>query len=469
MDKIIKTVLGKSDEKYYRYVELLLDVEKRMLISPQEEKLLEFLRESFENSGTLPTEEFVVSKFPEYKVPLSSAHEISLHDLRVEYYNLITQRTNQNASRELMKIAQEVSQAGLTYDHMDRVRQYLRLTDEEEIVDVTDSPESFRDYYQKKKEQPQGMRTYIRQIDDNIGGLGYGMLMVLMGYVAQYKSTLALNIVYNNAKKLKYNICMISLEMPKEDILFNFLCRHSYEPEFSEHAFIPAKKIRQCELSEEEEAYVFGQVLDDFYDPSKGMIKILDETDFKTLSFGEIRAKLEEVDDEMFEKTGYGLDAVVVDHIGLLKFNGTGRHDIDGNDYVSFFRKLGISFRKSEDGTMRKLMTILLAQVNREGYKRAEKNKGRYDLRAIAEFNELERAGQVIVSIFTDEDMKLAKEAVACLLKNRYGATIADTISVYADPESQVVGEEMEGFSTVMNMDELDSAFSGDFDITSLI
>ena len=177
-----------------------------------------------------------------------------------------------------------------------------------------------------------------------------------------------------------------------------------------------------------------GKVLDDFYSEG-GQIKILDETDFKTFSMSEIREKLEAVEDEMMEKTGYGLDAVVWDHANLFKFNSSGkRRQNEGseiNEYVSFIRKLSMTFRKDKDtGLMKKLSMVILAQVNRDGWKRSVKNKGRYDLRALAEANELERAAQLIFTIFTDDNMKMAKEATVQLLKNRNGVT-AMTLYLY--------------------------------------
>ena len=110
---------------------------------------------------------------------------------------------------------------------------------------------------------------------------------------------------------------------------------------------------------------------------------------------------------------------------------------------------------------MRKLAVIILAQTNREGWKRAVKNKGRYDLRALAEANELERASQLILMVYTDDNMKMAKEASVQLLKNRSGVTAPDPISIFVDPEAYVAGEEMEGFNDMINMNELEDVFGG--------
>ena len=98
MENIIKTIAGHLEDEYVRYLDLLLDVEKRMLIFPQELALLEFMNESFLNSGTIPSESYLVGKFPEFKVPLERAKVLDLKDLKVEYSNLMTNRTNLNVS-----------------------------------------------------------------------------------------------------------------------------------------------------------------------------------------------------------------------------------------------------------------------------------------------------------------------------------------------------------------------------------
>lgn len=290
--------------------------------------------------------------------------------------------------------------------------------------------------------------------------------------VVTHNTTFATNIAYHNTMENKYNICYVSLEVPKEDMMFNLLSRHSLSTDFDKFDYISSKKMRDCNMSPDEEDYLFNTILPDFYDLSKhGMIKILDETDFNTLSFSEIREKLYQVDDEMKQKTGYGLDAVVIDHVNLLKFNGskTGKRfsseTAEGNAYISFFRKLGISFRKDDKGNMRKLMILTLAQLNRQGYNKACKNKGKYNLTSLAEFNELERGSQVVITIFTNPEMKEAKEATVQLLKNRNGITIEDPISVYADGETYCFGDEDEGFNASISSGDMDELFdSNDLD-----
>ena len=83
MESIIKSLFTKTDTDYSQYLGLLLDPEKKVLISPQEEQALLFLRESFEIQGQLPTEEYFLSKFDHYSVPMKNVQPLNVTDLKV--------------------------------------------------------------------------------------------------------------------------------------------------------------------------------------------------------------------------------------------------------------------------------------------------------------------------------------------------------------------------------------------------
>ena len=100
------------------------------------------------------------------------------------------------------------------------------------------------------------------------------------------------------------------------------------------------------------------------------------------------------------------------------------------------------------------------AQTNREGWKRAVKRGGVYDLTALAEVNEGERASSVVMSIYVDENMKAAKEAKVQLHKVRFGPGIADPVSVFVDGDAYIFGEEVAGFGAMPSSDDFDALFS---------
>jgi len=260
---------------------------------------------------------------------------------------------------------------------------------------------------------------------------------------------------------------IISLELPKEHIMYNVLSRHSFRNKFTEYPYIGHSRMKKYGLDDDEEEFVFGEVLEDFEENKEGELVILDETDFKNFNFADIRKRLETVDD----KIDGGIDAIIWDHANLFKFSGQqgrmSQYDVI-NEYVSFIRELSIKWLKDEEtGDYRQLTNIILAQANRQGYIKANKDgAGRYDLTAIAEANELERAAYRIFSIYTNENLKQSKEAKVQILKNRSGPTLYDPTSIFADPVPYVVGEDVEGFSETIAESDFDSVFDdGDLGI----
>lgn len=291
-----------------------------------------------------------------------------------------------------------------------------------------------------------------------------------------HNTTTAVNMLYNNSYKNGFNQVYISLEVPKDDLYYNLLCRHSNDPKFSKFPFLYHDRIRKGMLSEEEEKYLFDVIHPDLQE-SKGKMIILDETDFNNFSFGEIQTRLEEVDDE----TPGGIDVVYWDHANLFKFSSGALRNLPPgeviNRYISFIRRLSIRFRRDKENSTewRKLANVVLAQANRDGWRRAVKNGGRYSLTALSEANELERASSFVISLFTTEDMKISKEASAQLLKSRYGQTIYDPINIYADPERYIIGGEESSdqtavsesmFDTLLDINPTDMGFSGDLDLS---
>lgn len=465
MISVFKSLCDQSDEEVLSIIDELLSPENLPLLSTQEKAVFLFLKESVSSSQCTPSEEYLIIHFTEYRIPLESAHIYNDKDLWIYLNNLLARRRNQQVSMEMLGIAGEVTAGGLTTDHLEMLGQ---LVVTEEVVEEATDNASFKERYLARKKQPKGLKTFIKEVDDYVKGLPYGFVMTIAGYVGQYKSLLATNIAYNNTKKLGYHIAYISLEVTKDEMLYNLYCRHSFEPKFDKYPVIPHGRIRDLELTPEEEDYLLNVVGEDYATTKgkEGTLVLLDESSFPNLSFSSIRRRLEKVDDELFEATGRGLDAVIVDHIGLLKYAGqSNRNTATGeviNSYVSFFRQLSLKFRRDkETKEYRKLATILLAQINRDGYGKACKKKGAYTLLALAEANELERSSQVVLTTFTTEEMKMSKEATMQVLKNRNGKTAEEPMSVFVDPEIYVAGEEVEGRTDMVTIDDFLSVFEG--------
>jgi len=464
MYAIIKSVLGTSEPLYYEKLNFLIASDKKQLLNRDELRAIRYLLEIFDNNQKFPTENLFYQEFPELEEVVDMEEPLDVHDFDIVLDNIIEERTNQKVSSDVSDISAKIMEEGFSEEYFDKLRSLYNLNRTVEIDESTLTLDDAQSIYDLKAEQPIGLQTYIDEIDDRIGGIPKGSVFLLFGYTSQFKTLTALNIAYNNVYRLGYNIVYITLEDPKFHHKANILARHSFENKFTEFPFIPHKKIKEQRLTEEEYDFVFNTVRPDFMEADGNFI-ILDETDFHTFSFAEITSKLQDVDD----KTEGGVDAVVFDHANLFRFsdsvfNVTSQMDVI-NKYVSFIRQLSMDFKKDpETGVKKELASIVLAQANRQGFKRANKKEGRYDLRAIAEANELERASQRIMSVYTNENLKQSNEMKVQLLKNRGGPTLFDPVKVYVNPVPYVAGDEVEEFNTMVDNEAFDSMLSEEFD-----
>ena len=89
------------------------------------------------------------------------------------------------------------------------------------------------------------------------------------------------------------------------------------------------------------------------------------------------------------------------------------------NAYVSFFRQQALNFIREN----KQVSVLILSQTSRDGWRKASRNEGCYDLTALADSNELERAASLVFTVFCSSSLKQVKEAKVQILKNRDGDT----------------------------------------------
>lgn len=461
MKNIIYSCFNKRDQAYVDYLQLFLDEAHNYetsfkvtgILKDPEKKYFEYIINSFNSSGSTPSQNLFEMVFPEVAGQFENVKEIPVNDLRVYIFNLIDARVNSYIHDRLDELNRKVKSEGITSEITDEFNRLQGLSNRNKAKEVKLSING-REEYERLKSRPHGLLTGIKEVDEKIGGIDAGNVTTIAGFTSQFKTTFALNIAHLNAYHSGYNIAYISLETPKEDMYWNLLSLHSYDTKFPKFNFVGHDKMRWTTMTPEESDFIFNEVEPDLtadYEGrdgkmhKRGRIIFLDESDFKSFSFGEITAVLEKVDDEL----DHQLDAVIVDYIQLCKFSGSGMaYDANSqiNSYVTFFRRLAQNFRKEidQDGNenVRRLSMILLAQLNRAGWLKASRNGGKYDITALADANELERGSARILTTYTTEDLKARKSAQVQILKNRTGQTMYDPVSVYADGECYVFMDE---------------------------
>lgn len=208
-----------------------------------------------------------------------------------------------------------------------------------------------------------------------------------------------------------------------------WLSRHSLsKPKSIEHQLIKLHK-----LNKDEEDYLFDEVYTDFEKNFKNKLHIIDETQIYSYTTAGFSILLKEIDDLFIQDTGKGIDLIIVDHIQLLKYDENNKCRISENAtinyWVDYFRKQCMNFLN----TKRQVAIILLSQANRMGWQWAVKHEGSYQLTALAEANELERASSMVMSVFSSDPLKQVRRAKIQLLKCRDGQTMESALDEFAD------------------------------------
>lgn len=464
--RILKTCLGKQDV-FVRdmLVELISNYNlykkkhKIDVFSDSEINAFQYLVDVYDTgSSQTPSIQMFLEKFGVPDSIFNGVVELDMSGLRPYIYSAIKQRFLKAVDVEQQKML--VGQKAILTDaNMQRLNELHRAVSAFSERDI-DIDFDFIKIYEEKMTKGRGLSTGIAELDKILGGMGSGTLSTIAAFTSHFKSTFGFNILYHNCYNLGYNLVYFSMETSKEELVFNLMCRHSLDSKFTKYNFISHSKIRNTELTDEEKDYLYNTVWPDFQQTCKGKLIILDSSDFKSNSHIEIYNTLDQINTKL-ENVG-GLDGFIVDYIQLYKFDGS-NNDTNSviNGYVSFFRQLTQSFLDGPKN--KKLIGVLLSQINRESRKHADRNGGMYDTSCLADANEIERGSHRIITIYTNDEMRLAKEATIQVIKNRHGPVVFTPMSVLADGESYNFGEEITGFSMPMGGDSgvsLADAFS---------
>ncbi len=413
---------------YDSVLETDLTVEERELLSDIKFQLA---------VGNRPTFEALSVRFPFLKWNYDGAVCYdSVESLVTDLLSFIRSKKNIKVADELSKMSEKIVKHNVvSSEDFESIRELYRSVDYSVKRDPEGCLESVKAEYLVDCERGKDafIYSYIDEVDRVVGGFESGSLATIFAFVASFKTTMALNIAYRNYMNGK-NVVFLSKEVPIKSLLFNILSMHSVVS--GKGKSVEHEDIRKYRLNKEDSDYVWEVLFPDLFTDGRGKLYLLDETYFNTWSPLEIEETLLGIDRKS------KIDLVIVDYLQLFKFDYFSKkvYDIKEvmNSYVSFFRRMAISFNG------RPLNVILLSQANREGWKRAVKNQGCYDLTAISEVNELERSSYYVLSIFTDDALKLSKEAKVQILKNRSGM-VSEPFLVRTDVEHYLFGDSLVG------------------------
>ncbi len=242
-----------------------------------------------------------------------------------------------------------------------------------------------------------GISTGLKDLDKFISGLNKSDLMILAARPGMGKTSLALNIALNVAKKYpKRTVAFFSLEMSKQQLVTRLLATES---------FVDNKKLTT------------GKISDDEWPKVSLASAALSKTDLRvddnpSITVAEMNAKCRRIDD---------LALVVIDYLQLM--TGTGNKANYGGEnrqqvVSDISRSLKIMAKELD------VPVLCLSQLSRSNESRQDKRPMISDLR---ESGAIEQDADEVIFIYRDDyynkDTEKQNVAECIIAKNRHGET----------------------------------------------
>jgi replicative DNA helicase len=412
-----------ADERLYHFV---IDFFRQRLEVPSRQSVLDF----FEGTG----DQEAIERLKDF----DSAQPY----YRTNFAHLLqktVEKQNEIKGIYLLKQSQEIIQKGLILDkvkkqglkdgltHFSLNASQLLLEDSSARTYGNlreDGQEVWNDYLLAKsnKGQAWGKLCGLVEIDRVVKGAKRGELWVHAAHAGELKTTFALNWAYNLITQYRSSVFYCSLEMPYEQLRTMIYVMHSSNGRFKANAVnqgldpadcepLDYDKVKDGELDPKQEKF-YQLVISDFEkNPEYGSFMVWSPD--RDVSIDDIRQESE------IRNKENEIGLIILDHGGLIEARATKRnkdYTIELNSVLRDAKKLAMHFNSGL-----KVPVMLLFQINREGKDYADKNEGRYKLKALSYANEAERSADIVTTTYlNDVHTKEGTTAFDCL-KRRDG------------------------------------------------
>ena len=239
-----------------------------------------------------------------------------------------------------------------------------------------------------------GLSTGLRDLDTKINGLNKSDLCLIAARPAMGKTSFALNIGLNVAKKYRQTVAFFSLEMSREQLAMRLL---------SGESFVDSQKLLTGKLSDEE------------WSKLAMAAAALSQTDIRvddnpSITVAEMNAKCRRLDN---------LGLVVIDYLQLMTGSGYGKNSENRVTVVGeISRALKIMAKELN------VPVICLSQLSRATESRQDKRPILSDLR---ESGAIEQDADEVLFLYRDDyynENSEEKNVAECIVaKNRHGET----------------------------------------------
>ena len=295
---------------------------------------------------------------------------------------------------------------------------------EAQIMDPRETQEAKERYEHRKNNQiaSLGIPTGLKQIDEVLKGLKHTELMIVGAYTAQGKTTFTVNMLYT-ALMAGWDSAMFTLEMTLEEMQDMIYVLHTTNldiwkgTEFEKYVgMVEYNDAHEGKLSPELERFYFAAMDDLDKHDDYGRMYII-QPDKTVFSVEDVTIKCLEINSDLKTK-GRKLEFIAIDYLRLLGVPGRSageREDL--NAKIIGIKRLLLTFNNGQG-----LRCVTPHQIKREGYIRALSNGGRYQLSDLSDSSEIEKSGDVVVTLFMDDAMRKSGVFKVINLKARRNA-----------------------------------------------
>lgn len=279
-----------------------------------------------------------------------------------------------------------------------------------------------------------GALSGIKQIDQIHNGIQPGQLVLVLGFTAHLKSTLCFNWVYRTVVEQGLNAGLVNLEMSTFAMQTAMALMHCASPQFErDRADLKITKDKIKTGLNPREREFLRAVMDDLTTNEKyGRLYYREGQTVITME--DIARWAEGVNREN------RLDLLAIDYLGLVDRGATVGEGLTGHGGLNVVVRQAKLLANSFDNG-RGIGVLSPFQSNREGYKEAEKNSGRYRLTAMYMTPEAEKSADLVYSTYLDEGLTAANELLIGNLKARDDKMFTELVKVFADPDTRVIAD----------------------------
>lgn len=251
-----------------------------------------------------------------------------------------------------------------------------------------------------------GVYSGIEKIDTAFpGGLKRGELWTHAAFTGELKTTLALNIAYNNVTKYRTNVFYVTAEQTYSQLRRQLYALHTANPKWGRPP-LSYSAIRDADLSSEEERLYAEMLADLKSNPEHCKLEVWATQD---VSIQDIALEA-----ELYHRK-HEIGLIVIDHGGIIKSSIHHRdYVIEANQVLRDAKKLALGFNGHEG-----VPVIILFQINRQGKDDADKSNGVYKIKALTYANEAEKSSDRITTTYLNEEHRKAGTTKICCLKSR--------------------------------------------------